>query len=198
MSIFQLALTFFIVTNPIGNTPTALALVKNYDFNTQRRILIREGFFSFLVAIFFQFFGEMFLSLLGVKDYAMTLCGGTLLFIISLHMIFPPQEIETDRKTAQEPFIVPIATPLLSGPGVLTLIMLFSKQEANVLKISTAILIAWTGVVLVMGAAPYLQRALGRRGLLALEQLFGMLLGVIAVSMLVKGVRLFMNVISTG
>jgi len=192
-SLLQLALTFFLVTNPIGNSPTILALVKNYDFENQKRILLREGIISFLIAIFFQYLGEMFLGLLHVSDYAMTLCGGILLLIISLVMIFPQNEESQTQALKQEPFIVPIATPLLSGPGVLTLIMLFARQENNNLKITAAILIAWAGVIGILVAAPYMQKILGKRGLTALEQLMGMILSMIAMSMIVMGVSLFLK-----
>lgn len=195
MTLFQLALIFFLVTNPIGNSPAVLALVKDFDFKDQRRILLREGFFSFLIALFFQYMGERFLGLVQVHDYSMTLCGGTLLLLISLQMIFPKHEEVNAKALTREPFIVPIATPLLSGPGVLTLIMLYARQEANDLKITTAILLAWTGVVAVMGAAPYMQKLLGKRGLIALEQFMGMLLAVIATGMLANGVKMFIDFI---
>lgn len=193
MSVFQLALTFFIVTNPIGNTPTILALLKSYSFKDQQRILIREGFFSFLIAIFFQYFGEMFLGLLRIQDYSMSLCGGILLFILALEMIFPKSNHTNETTLKQEPFIVPIATPLLSGAGVLSMIMLFAKQEGDVFKMSLAIGIAWLGVIGVLALAPYLQKMIGKRGLLALEQLMGMLLAIIAAGILVKGVQLFIE-----
>lgn len=193
MSIFQLALTFFIVTNPIGNVPAILALLKNYDFAAQRRILIREGFFSFLIAIFFQYFGEIFLGALHIEDYAMSLCGGILLLILALGMIFPKRSDGPNDSLEQEPFIVPIATPLLSGAGVLSMIMLFAKQEANNVKMSAAIVLAWVGVIGVLAFAPYLQKLLGRRGLLALEQLMGMLLCIIASGILVNGIQLFIE-----
>lgn len=193
VSLFQIALTFFLVTNPIGNSPTVLALVKNYDFEKQKRILLREGIISFIIAIFFQYLGEKFLGLLHVSDFAMTLCGGILLLVIALGMIFPKNEAASQQIPKQEPFIVPIAIPLLSGPGVLTMIMLFARQEANDLKISIAILLAWTGVVAVMAAAPYMQRILGQRGLIALEQLMGMLLSMISMSMIVNGVSLLLK-----
>ncbi|MGK5594946.1 MAG: MarC family protein [Parachlamydiaceae bacterium] len=193
MSLFQIALTFFLVTNPIGNSPTVLALVKNYDFDKQKRILIREGVISFVIAIFFQYLGEKFLGLLHVSDFAMTLCGGILLLVIALGMIFPKSEVNTQQMPKQEPFIVPIAIPLLSGPGVLTMIMLLARQEANDLKISIAIFLAWAGVIGVMTAAPYMQRVLGKRGLTALEQLMGMILSMISMAMIVSGVSLFLK-----
>jgi multiple antibiotic resistance protein len=191
VSILSLALTFFLVTNPIGNSPTILALVKDYDFQRQKFIIMREGIFALILALFFQFFGEFFLGLLHIKDFALTFCGGILLFLVALKMIFAAKAGSNSEVIKQEPFIVPIATPLLSGPGLLTIIMLYSKQEANDFKISAAILLAWVGVLAVMAIAPYLQKILGKRGLVALEQLMGLVLAMIAMEMVVKGASLF-------
>jgi multiple antibiotic resistance protein len=195
MSIFQLALTFFIVSNAIGNAPMLLTLLKDYDFANQRRILIREGFISLLIVLFFQYLGEAFLTVLHVQDYALTLTGGILLFLISLDMIFPKASGDAPTQEKQEPFIVPIATPLISGAGVISIIILFAKEEANPLKITGAILIAWTGVITVLALAPYLQKLCGRRGLLALEQLMGMFLAIIATGVFVKGIELYQKVL---
>ena len=187
------AVTFFLVTNPIGNSPAILALIKNFDFQRQRIIMLREGFLALLVALFFQYLGEPFLSLLAVKNYSVTLCGGLILFLVALRMIFSLSEPNESEALQQEPFLVPIATPLLSGPGLLTMIMLKSHLESSHLIISLSILLAWVGVLAVMIIAPYLQRLLGIKGMLALEQLMGLLLAMIGLEMLVNGVKLYMD-----
>lgn len=195
-SILSIALTFFLVTNPIGNSPAIVALIKDYDFARQKKIMLREALISLALALFFQYFGEFFLTQLHVQDFAVTLCGGILLFLVALNMIFAlsqPAEMVTLK---QEPFIVPIATPLLSGPGLLTIIMLYSREIDNNLKISAAILLAWVGVTFVLVVAPYLQKILGKRGLVALEQLMGMILSMIAMEMIVKGFALFFKVMN--
>lgn len=196
ISIFALALKFFLVTNPIGNSPAILALVKDYDFSRQRFILVREAIISLLIALFFQFFGEAFLNLIHIKDYAVSLCGGILLFIVALNMIFaaPPEESEISSK--QEPFIVPIATPILSGPGLMSIIMLNAKLEPNGWYVTLAILTAWVGVIFVLAISPYLQKVLGKRGLVALEQVMGMVLALMSVGMIVNGVTLFKNTLT--
>ena len=197
MTILQLALVFFIITNPIGNSPTIVALIKDYSIRDQQKILLRESIFSMILAIFFLFCGEAFLSRLNIENYALTVSGGVLLFIVALKMIFSDKTPKQDTKSQQPPFIVPIATPLLSGAGLLTMIMLYSKQEGNDLKILFAILIAWVGVTIVMVTAPYLQIILGKRGLLVLEQLMGMILAMIAMGMIVQGTSLFLTVLTT-
>jgi multiple antibiotic resistance protein len=186
-----------LVTNPIGNSPAVIALVKDFDFSRQRWIMFREGVFSLIIALFFQYFGEKFLDLVGIQNYAVTLCGGVVLFLVSLHMIFSLNE-QKDKPAAlkQEPFIVPIATPLLSGPGLLTIIMMKSHLVQNPFLITSAILIAFSGVIFIMIIAPYLQKILGKAGLLALEQLMGLMLALIAMDMFVHGIRLFVEYLS--
>ncbi len=195
MSIWQIALVLFIVSNPIGNSPTVIALIKNYSITEQQKILFRESIFSMIIAFFFLFCGEAFLTRLNIDQYSLSVSGGVLLFLVALKMIFSTKIETTEETPKQVPFIVPIATPLLSGAGLLTMIMLYSKQEGNDLKIFFAIVIAWIGVTTVMISAPYLQLFLGKRGLLALEQLMGMILAMIALEMVVKGFSLFFNVL---
>jgi multiple antibiotic resistance protein len=196
VSVIQLAIIFFIVTNPIGNCPTIIALVKDYSIKQQQKILFRESMFSMILAIFFLFLGEVFLTSLQIQNYALTISGGILLFVVALKMIFSDRLENRIEQVKQAPFIVPIATPLLSGAGLLTMIMLYSKEEANDLKIFFAILLAWIGVTAVLITAPYLQVFLGKRGLAALEQLMGMLLAMIAIQMIVQGSGLFLTLLS--
>lgn len=195
-SLYSIALTLFLVANPIGNSPAILALIKDFPFERQKRIMFRESLIALAIALFFQFVGERFLGLLSIKDYSLSLTGGILLFLVSLEMIFP-QPVDTQSATVskQEPFIVPIATPLISGAGLMTMIMIFSKKQDNDLQISLAICLAWVGVTLVLVTAPYLQKILGRRGLVALEQIMGMILALISSEMIVNGIRLFVNAI---
>jgi multiple antibiotic resistance protein len=190
-SMLQIALTFFLVTNPIGNSPVILTLVKNFPFERQKQIMLREGLIALVLALSFQYIGEHLLDLLNIKSYAVTLCGGTLLFLVALEMIFSLPEAEETASLKQEPFIVPIATPLLSGAGLLSVIMLKSHEVQNNLIVTGALLVSWVGVLGVLWTAPYLQRLLGKQRLLALEQLMGLVLAMIAVNMFVQGAQLF-------
>lgn len=192
----QLALTFFLVTNPIGNSPTIIALVKDFDFKRQRIIMLREGFFAFLIAIFFQYLGESFLKGLNISNYALALTGGIILLLTALQTIFHKPETSENTKLKQEPFIVPIATPLLTGAGLMSYIMISAGREQNNLMISLALVLAWVGVMTVMAIAPYLQKLLGKRGLVALEQIMGMILGLIAMQLIVKGALEFIKTLS--
>lgn len=192
MSIFNIALTLFLVANPIGNSPAIIALIKDFDFELQKKIMFRESLFALLIAIFFQYFGELFLGHLNIQNYTVSLCGGVLLLMVALNMIFSPNASNTVTIKRKEPLIVPIATPLISGPALLTIIMLFTQKE-DPLKISLAILISWIAIGGLLMLAPYLQKILHRRGLGALEQLMGMILSMMAVEMIAQGLTLFIK-----
>jgi multiple antibiotic resistance protein len=198
MSVLSIALTFFLISNAIGNSPAIIALIKDFDFAQQRKIVLREAMFALVLALFFQYFGELFLRFLNIQNYAVTISGGVLLMFVSLSMIFSGgHQEEAVQKEKKEPFFVPIATPLVAGPGLLAMVMFYSQLENNHLKITMAILIAWIGVTAVMAAAPYLNKVMGKRGLIALEQLMGMILTMVAFELLVKGSAQFIKTFHT-
>lgn len=188
--LFSVVTTLFFVANPIGNSPAILALVKDYSFQQQRWILLRESLFALILVLFFQFVGKAFLSVMGIEGYALGLCGGLLLFFVGLQMVFPSPELVKQNEVRDEPYFVPIATPLLSGPGLMSIVMTLSGQHNSWIMVQ-AILLTWVGVTAVMAVAPYLLRLLGKRGLLALEQLMGLVLVMISLNMIIEGFRQF-------
>lgn len=191
--IFTIAFMLFLIANPIGNTPAILSLIRRFSFEDQKRIVLRESIFALILALFFQFFGEVFFNLLHIQNYAIGYCGGILLMIVSINMIFSKPEEGEVKALMEEPFFVPIATPIISGPGLLTMIMLYSSREQNNLMISMAIILAWVGVIGVMLAGPYIQRTLHKSGLIALEQLMGMILMFMSMDMLVNATALYIK-----
>lgn len=193
MSIWSIALTLFLVANPIGNTPLIVALIKDFTLERQKQILFRESIYSYLLLIFFLFLGEQFLETIHIEKYAVSISGGVLLFIVALNMIFPAKRSANKEKIMQEPFIVPIATPMLTGGGVLSTMMIYAAKEQNNLKIALAATIAWVFVTAVVVSSVYLMRILGRSGLIAMEQLMGMILTMISTEIIVRGVKLFIE-----
>lgn len=179
------------MANPIGNVPVFVSLVKDFEFRHQKWILFREAIFSLVLAYFFLFLGEPFLNTILIESYSVSLAGGILVFLIALNMIFPKLPEEKGGKgVSHEPFVVPIATPLISGGGVFALTMILAKQ-APVANVSLAILIAWIPVIIIVVGSVYLQKILGKRGLTATEQLMGMLLMMLSVELISRGLHGF-------
>jgi len=196
VSLIQVAFVFFLIANPLGNLPGFVSLLKDFPFQRQRQILLREMFFALCICLFFVFFGDLLLNMLMVRTFTLTIGGGIVLLLTALGMIFSIGKTETDgpqeTATLREPFVVPIATPLIAGGGLLTTVMLYSHQLPKAI-VTIALLLAWIPVFAIAFAAPYLQKLLGRRGLAATEQLVGMLLLMIACDLISRGLGAFIH-----
>lgn len=196
--IIHYAFAIFLIANPTGNCPAIVALIKDFDLETQNRIMRREWLLSLGFAFFFLLIGESFLSLLGIATYAVTIAGGVLLLFVALFMIFPREEETKDIALRKEPCLVPIATPLIAGPSLMAALMIYSKQSIPFSVITISLFIAWVIVGVVLLASPYMLRYLGKRGLMAFEQLMGMVVCMLAVQLMVKGSIDFIKMVKAG
>jgi multiple antibiotic resistance protein len=108
-------------------------------------------------------------------------------------MIFPRAAAEAGEP-AEEPFIVPLAMPMVAGPSTIAVLLLLgSTQPERIWEWFAALLIAWAASTVLLTLSPFLLRVLGHRGLRALERLMGMLLVLLATQMLLNGVREFVR-----
>ena len=179
--------------DPLGNIPIFNSVLARFDTKKRSLIAARELLFALAILLAFLFAGTAILDFLGLSQSSLSIAGGVLLFIIALRMIFPrPSAEEIDEE--EEPFIVPLAMPLVAGPSTLAILLLLSSsQPERIWEWCTALVIAWAGTTLLLTASPYLMKVLGTRGLRALERLMGMLLVLLATQMLLNGVRDFIG-----
>lgn len=189
MTLYSLAFSFFILMDAIGNIPIFLSLLKGNPPKRQQIIIFREMVIALAVMAIFYFLGELLLGALHVTQETLSIAGGIVLFLIALKMIFPPPKETNGHAHDKEPFIVPIAVPLIAGPGVLASLMLYSKQTLSVWTVLGAVLIAWILSLIILLSSSFLQRLLGPRAMSALERLMGLILTLMAVQMVVEGVQ---------
>ena len=189
--IFTLAFPLFLLMDPIGNVPLFISLLKKYPPAKQRKIILRELTIALLVIVGFNFVGDGILALLDVEQYTIMMAGGIILFLISLKMIFPnSHDHDGDMAYQKEPYIVPLAIPLVAGPAVLAAVMLFAHAHPVSITIS-AIFIAWAASLIILLASSFLKNILGWRGISACERLMGLILTLISVEMFLKGLTLY-------
>ncbi len=193
MSILTAALTMLLVLDPLGNIPVLLVLLENVPPRRRRWILFRESVFALGFLLAFLFLGRYLLGMLAISKEALGIAGGVVLFLIALRMIFPPPGGMFGPSLKGEPFVVPIAIPLIAGPSALATVMLLATQEpTRMLSWTAALAGAWCVSTLVLVGAEGLGRALRPRGLVAMERLMGMILMTVAIQMLLSGVRDFL------
>ena len=188
----EIAFPLFLIMDPIANSATCLAILKEFSPVRQRQIIFRELLIALGIIILFHFLGEGLLALLGIQQSTLRVAGGVILFIISMRLVFPVHD-DSNGSLDKDPFIVPIATPFIAGPSLLAAVMVYSHREEGGLVVLGAITIAWLGSLGVMLAAPSLKRILGNRGIRAAERLMGLILILLSVQMLEDGVRMFLG-----
>ena len=182
MTLYTAAVTLILVMDPLGNVPVFLAVLRRYEARMQTKIIIRETLIALLVLLMFLFFGQYIMHGLQLTASALSIAGGVILFLIAIRMIFPNQTIEIQDD--DEPFIVPLAIPLTAGPSALAMVLLFAaKQPEMIWTWALSILIASIVFLVIVLCGNYLMRLLGKRGLIAIERLMGMILTTVAVQM---------------
>lgn len=187
--ILSSALILLFVIDPFGNIPLLLAILKDFPRKRQIYIIIREMIIGLFLMIVFLFFGKPFLSIFGLETGAIRIAGSIIFFVIGIHMVFPGKESPI-HTSDEEPFIVPIAIPLIAGPSALaTLILMSEGHNQAQIHVLFSLLIAWAVSFVLLTLSPAIYRVLGERGLAALERLMGMLLLMLAVQMLIDGIR---------
>ena len=190
--IASVAVTLFFIMDPLGNVPVFNAILSGFDSAKRVRIMARELILALVILFVFLFSGNAVLGFLGLSQSSLSIAGGILLFIISLRMIFPKTTSRDEMEDAEDPFIVPLAVPMIAGPSTIAiLILLGSSQPDRMAEWSISLLLAWIASTVLLVASPYLMRVLGMRGARALERLMGMILVILATQMLLNGVRDF-------
>jgi MarC family membrane protein len=188
MTLFSVVVIFLILMDPLGNIPVFLAVLKNTPAARRKKIIARECLFAFIILSLFLFGGSYIMEGLQVTSSAFSIAGGVILFLVALKMIFPPEHIHVTDKPMREPFIVPLAIPMVAGPSAMTMVLLFSTEHPEQIWMCfIALIIASVISVITLLFSDALQRLLGERGIIALERLMGMILTVVAVQMLLDG-----------
>lgn len=194
MTLASATLMLFLILDPLGNIPVVLGLLRPLPSKRQRAILIRELLIALGVLMVFLWMGPAVLRLMHLDQQAVSIAGGIILFLIGIRMIFPVPEGIMGELPEGEPFIVPIAVPMVAGPSGMAAVMLLGTEDpAHQLQWSLALLLAWLGTSVILLSSTLLYRLLGMRVLTAVERLMGMLLVAISVQMCLDGIRQYLG-----
>lgn len=186
----------FVVMDPLGNIPIFVSVLDQVAPARRNRVLARELLLALVILFAFLFGGKYLLAALRLSQYSISVAGGIILFLIALKMIFPvPRQMRDEEPHEDdEPFLVPLAVPMVAGPSAMAILLLLATRHPDRLGLwSLALFLAWAATAAILAAAPLIKRLLGKRGLIATERLMGMLLVAIAVQMFLEGITEFLG-----
>ncbi|WP_343182943.1 YhgN family NAAT transporter [Buchnera aphidicola (Neophyllaphis podocarpi)] len=180
-----------LIMDPLGNLPIFMSVLKNFTPKRRKIVLIREMIIALIIMILFLFAGEKILSILNLRTETVSISGGIILFLIAINMIFPAKENNNNGiSVGEEPFLVPLAIPLVAGPSLLATLMLLSHQYPNrMIYLSISLIIAWIITLIILLLSGIFLRIFGSKGVNALERLMGLILIMLSTQMFLDGVR---------
>lgn len=196
----SLTILLVILLDPIGVSFAVPALLRNVPKERVRKVIVREMIFALIAMFLFLLVGNKLVAMLKLDPATLSISGAIVLFLIALGMVFPSLAHITstahpdDATKTEEPFIVPIAIPLIVGPSSISVILVNSTKFLDFqsgLLFALSIATAWAITFAFMFVSPSIMRVLGHRGGLALERLVGILLILISVQMFFDGLAQF-------
>ena len=182
--ILAVSFTLFAVIDVVGSIPVLISLKEKLGHIDSGKATWASGF----LMILFLLVGEPFLKVLSVDVHSFAVAGSIVIFVISLEMILGVEffKSEKDSKTGS---LIPIAFPLIAGSGTLTTIMSL-KANYHAYNIFAGILINLVIIYVVLRSLSWIERILGKAGLMVVRKFFGVILLAIAVKIFSSNLEL--------
>ncbi len=193
-------LTLFVVVDPVGLTPTFLAVTHGLPRAARRSVALRASLIAGAILIGTALIGDWLFRTLGISLAAFRIAGGLLLFSIAFEMLFGVRmrrEGQAAEQAVEEHVrniaAFPLAIPLLAGPGAITAtVLLAGRADGNLILLGVLL-----AMVVVVAAACFVAfifagqigRVIGMTGNIVLSRLLGVLLAALAVQFVVDGIR---------
>lgn len=205
--LIKIILAFVVLINPFGALGLFLNLTKGYPAKDRQKVAQIACLTVFVGITFFTILGESLLKALGISVGSFQVAGGVLVFLIAINMmngggnpVKPNEEDVEVSSSLTASAVVPLAIPMMIGPGGISTVIIYSSQVKGVFQI---------GMILAAGlcisafcyaslmAAGKISRFLGDTGLNILSRIMGMLLAAVAIEILINGLRtLFPQLVS--
>ncbi|MDD2309718.1 MAG: MarC family protein [Desulfuromonadaceae bacterium] len=189
----------FIIVDPITGIPIFLAITPGKSTRERRVTARRSCIIAFAVVVFFLVAGSSILEYLGITTSAVRICGGIILFIISLELLYGratgTQTSNREERLAEvkeDVSVTPLAIPLLAGPGAIATTLVFAERADSTLAFATLVVgaaIVFVLVYVVFHWGEALTRVIGTLGMKIVTRTVGLLLAFIAVQYVIDGIR---------
>jgi len=192
----------FFIMDPLGLLPIFVAITSNDSEAKRQRTARRATLIAFGLMTFFTLFGSFVFKAFGISMSALKVAGGILLLMTATDMLraqpsrtrsSPEETHESEAK--EDVAVVPLAMPLLAGPGSIATAMVLAARGPHwtyAIPVVASIGITCIITYVLLRAAGRLNRLLGTTGIAVLERIMGLLLAAIAVQFVADGVMMFM------
>jgi multiple antibiotic resistance protein len=195
----QVAVTIFAIMDPFGLIPLFLAFTGSQSDEQRTKIIRRSVIATAIILVIAALAGKHVLSFFGIDIYSFQIAGGILLLLIALNMLqakgsmlksTPKEQDEAIEK--EDISVVPLAMPLLAGPGTISMVIVFSSSMetagAKLTLIGIIIAVSLT-VWPILLLSKWIGQKLGSTGINITVRIMGLILASIAVKFIVEGIK---------
>lgn len=193
----------FAITNPVGAVPVFLSVTHDLSWRERREIATKTAITVVLTLLTFALIGQWIFRFFGSSVDAFAIAGGILLFRMAMEMLSgklssvkisreETEEFDEETVTLEEVAIIPLAIPLISGPGAITTVMLYMARSATLAEkavVLVSILLIGMTVWLTLCSANRIKAKLGRVGIKVMTRMMGLILTSMAVQMMINGIK---------
>ena len=187
----------FVVIDPFGTMVLFLTMTSDYSVSEQK-VAAKDAFvYGTIILVFFSITGNIILSLMGISLSAIQIAGGIILLIMGIEMVREGDRPKSTGKTFKNPDlgIVPFATPLLAGPGAISLVIILSRQSliSAIVTIASVVVIFIIVYILFSYATP-ISRSIGDKPMKAITRIFGLFVAGFAIQFILDAVLLIVGI----
>ena len=188
--VVQATIALFIVVDPFGIVPIVLGLTKGMDPGDRKRTLNTALLTGFVLLVLFAIAGDQLLTIFGITVYSFKIAGGILLLLLSMQILLRGQPMVGGSLRAEDIGVVPIAIPLLVGPGAITTTIV-TLQTAGILSTLVSIAVVILVTFLIFRYIDKINSLLGSRGSAVLSMLMAIFIAAIAIQFILTGIQFY-------
>lgn len=185
-NLIRAVLALFIIVDPFGNIPIFIGLTEKIEPQQRKRVFHSATLISFALLLVFALAGQQILAFFNISLYSFMIAGGVLLLILAIKLLIE-DEWKEPAGSLEKLSSVPIAVPLLVGPGAMTTTML-NLQEFGVIITVASVAIVFVVVWLVLKLIDPIHRFLGKSGASIITRIMALLIAAIAIQYMINGI----------
>jgi multiple antibiotic resistance protein len=187
----------FVVIDPFGTMVLFMTMTTEYSVSEQK-VAAKDAFvYGSIILVFFSITGSVILSLMGISLTAIQIAGGIILLIMGIEMVREGDRPKSTGKTFNNPDlgIVPFATPLLAGPGAISLVIILSRESLLSAVITIiSVLVIFVMVFILFSYSRQISRAIGDKPMKAITRIFGLFVAGFAIQFILDAVLIIAGV----
>jgi multiple antibiotic resistance protein len=191
ISLATAIIVLFIIVDPLGNIPIFMSLTEKMPKDKKRRTFNTATITGIILLLIFAFVGKEIFSIFGVSIFSFEVAGGILLLIIAIRLLITGKIIDFDD-SHESIGAVPIAMPLLVGPGAITTVI-FNLQQYGIWITSLAIVITLAITWIILRFANKVYHFLGQSGSLVIARVNALFIAAIAIQYILVGITQFIQ-----